>query len=59
VRLDNAALLAHRIYTTDLDLFDQLWVQEGGDLRRTVRTIISAVKGRKDPFVAIKAELRN
>jgi predicted aminopeptidase len=60
VRLDNAALLAHRIYTTDLDLFDQLWAQEGGDLRRTVRTIISVVKGKgEDPFVAIKAELRN
>jgi predicted aminopeptidase len=60
VRLDNAALLAHRIYTTDLDLFDQVWTQQGGNLRRTVRTIISAAKGRqKDPFAAIRAELRN
>lgn len=60
VRLDNAALLAHRIYTTDLDLFDQVWAQQGGDLRRTVRTIISVAKSRrKDPFAAIREELRN
>jgi predicted aminopeptidase len=60
VRLDNAALLAHRIYTTDLDLFDQVWAQQGGDLRRTVRTIISgAKKNKKDPFAAIRAEERN
>jgi predicted aminopeptidase len=59
VRLDNAALLAHRIYTTDLDLFDELWVREKGDLRRTVRTIVAAAKGdQKDPFAGIRAELR-
>jgi len=58
IRLDNAALLAHRIYTTDLDLFDQLWVQQARDLRRTVTTIISAAKKNpKEPFAAIRAEL--
>jgi hypothetical protein len=59
IRLDNAALLAHRIYTTDLDLFDQLWVQQAGDLRRTVATIISAAEKKpKEPFAAIRAALR-
>jgi len=52
--------LAHRIYTTDLDLFDQLWVQQARDLRRTVTTIISAAKKKpKEPFAAIRAGLRN
>jgi predicted aminopeptidase len=55
VRLDNAALLAHRLYDTDLDLFDQLWVIEGGNLRRTVVRIIQLAKSRpKDPFGAIR-----
>jgi predicted aminopeptidase len=40
VRLDNAALLAHRIYETDLDLFDEVWWRHGGDLRKTVTAII-------------------
>jgi predicted aminopeptidase len=55
VRLDNAALLAHRIYDTDLDLFDQVWVIERGDLRRTVRRIIEVAKSdKKDPFRALR-----
>ncbi len=55
VRLDNAALLAHRLYNTDLDLFDQVWVKENGDLRRTVQLIIDLAKqDRKDPFAGIR-----
>ena len=55
VRLDNAALLAHRLYDTDLDLFDQVWVIEHGDLRRTVARIIELAKSRtKDPFRALR-----
>ncbi|HEY4132835.1 MAG TPA: aminopeptidase [Gemmatimonadaceae bacterium] len=55
VRLDNAALLAHRLYDTDLDLFDQIWVIEHGDLRRTVPRIIALAKSRpKDPFGALR-----
>jgi predicted aminopeptidase len=55
IRLDNAALLAHRIYNTNLDLFDRVWVRENGDLRRTVPRIIDLAKGQpRDPFAAIR-----
>ena len=58
IRLDNAALLAHRIYNTDLDLFDRVWVRENGDLRRAISRIIELAKSRpKDPFAAIRAWL--
>lgn len=54
VRLDNAALLAHRIYDTDLDAFDRLWAGQGGDLRKTVLRIIELAKTDPgDPFLAI------
>lgn len=56
MRLDNAALLAHKIYDTDLDLFDAVWESEGRDLRRTVVRIIEIAKSRpKDPFGALRA----
>jgi len=56
VRLDNAALLAHRIYDTDLDLFDALWAREHGDLRRTVLRVIELAKSRpNDPFGALRS----
>jgi predicted aminopeptidase len=55
VRLDNAALLAHKIYETDLDLFDEVWWEEGGDLRRTVTRIVALAKtDPKDPFAALR-----
>jgi predicted aminopeptidase len=55
VRLDNAALLAHQIYETELDLFDEVWWKEQGDLRRTVTRIIELAKSRpKDPFGALR-----
>jgi predicted aminopeptidase len=54
-RLDNAALLAHRLYATDLDVFDQVWVKMHGDLRATVVRIIELAKSRKDdPFGALR-----
>ena len=59
VRLDNAALLAHRIYNTDLDLFDQVWVREGGDLRKAIARVIELAKGKpNDPFGAMRSWLR-
>ena len=55
VRLDNAALLAHRLYNTDLDLFDQVWAKQDGDLRRTILLIIDLAKlNSKDPFAGIR-----
>jgi predicted aminopeptidase len=58
VRLDNAALLAHRLYNTDLDLFDQVWAKQNGDLRRTIELIIDLAKlNSKDPFAGIRVWL--
>ena len=44
VRLDNAALLAHRIYLTDIDLFDAIWVRERRNTRATVQRVIELAK---------------
>ncbi|HET7456749.1 MAG TPA: aminopeptidase [Gemmatimonadaceae bacterium] len=55
VRLDNAAVLARRIYLTDLQLFDAVLEREGGDLRRTIDRIVALAKSRpKDPYGAIR-----
>jgi predicted aminopeptidase len=58
VRLDNAALLARRIYLTDLGVFDAVWTREGHDLRRTIARVIALAKSKpKDPFAAVRAWL--
>jgi predicted aminopeptidase len=55
MRLDNAALLARRIYLTDLDLFDSLWIREHQDLKRSIAQIIELAKAKpKDPFGALR-----
>lgn len=55
VRLDNAALLARRIYLTDLDLFDSVYVREGRDTRRSVERIIAVAKSDpKQPYDALR-----
>src|SRR5688572_23864888 len=55
VRLDNAALLARRIYQTDLDLFDSVWVREGRDTRRTTHRIIELARAdEKQPYDALR-----
>ena len=55
VRLSNAALLAQRIYTTDLDDFDAVYEREGRDVKRAVARIITLAKSRPDdPFGAVR-----
>ena len=55
VRLDNAALLARRIYQTDLDLFDAVWMREGMDTRRAIARIIALAKtDEKQPYEALR-----
>jgi predicted aminopeptidase len=55
VPLDNASLLARRVYAKDLDLFDQVYVKEGKDLRRTITRVIELAKSdRKDPYAALR-----
>jgi len=59
VKLDNAALLARRIYGSGLDTFDLLWARNNYDLRLTIRQIIAVAKrDRKDPFAAVRAIVR-
>lgn len=56
VRLDNATVLAHRVYASGLDSFDILWGRDGRDLKRTIRRVITlALANRKDPFAAVRA----
>ena len=56
IRIDNAILMARRVYLTDLDAFDAVLAQRGGDLRTTIRAIIDAAKAdRKHPFDAVRA----
>lgn len=55
VRLDNAALLARRIYLTDLDLFDSVYVREGRDTRQATARIIAVAKSdAKRPYEALR-----
>jgi predicted aminopeptidase len=57
VHLNNAVLLANRIYRTRLDLFDAIYAREDYDLRRTVRRIIALAKTRPDdPYGALQQE---
>ena len=58
-RLDNAALLARRVYATDLSLFDAVWEREGRDVRRAIARILELAKSReKDPYGAIRDWLK-
>ena len=55
VRIDNAAILARRIYLTDLELFDAVWEREGHDLKRTIARVIALAKEKpKHPFDALR-----
>ncbi len=55
VPLDNASLLARRVYASDLDIFDEIYNREGRDLKRTIGRVIGLAKSRpKDPFGALR-----
>jgi predicted aminopeptidase len=56
VQLNNAALLARRVYASDLDVFDLVYQKEGLDLKRTIGRIIGLAKSHpKAPFAALRA----
>lgn len=46
VLLDNAALLARRIYLTDLEEFERAFAANGSDLNRTVAAVIAEHRAR-------------
>lgn len=53
--LDNASLLARRVYASDLQLFDDVYEREGRNLRRTIGRVIGLAKSRPgDPFGVIR-----
>jgi predicted aminopeptidase len=55
VTLNNAALLARRVYASDLDVFDLIYEKEGRDLKRTIGRIIGLAKSDpKSPFGALQ-----
>lgn len=54
VPLDNASLLARRVYAKNLGLFDAVFARERSDLKRTIGRIISLAKANpKDPYGAL------
>ncbi len=54
-RLDNATLLAQRIYLTDVDFFDDVYRYEDADPRRAIAQVIAIAKSRPDdPFGALR-----
>ncbi len=56
VQLNNAALLARRVYASDLDVFDLIYEKEGRDLKRTIGRIIGLAKSKaKDPFAGLRS----
>jgi predicted aminopeptidase len=55
VPLDNASLLARRVYASDLDVFDAIYEKDGRDLRRAIGRIIALAKSNpKAPFAALR-----
>jgi predicted aminopeptidase len=59
IRINNAAVMARRVYLTDVDLFDAMWQKEGRNIRRTLDRVIAIAKAdeAKRPFAALRREL--
>lgn len=61
MRIDNAAVMARRVYLTDVDLFDALWQKDGRDTRRAISHIIQVARddSTRKPFDALRRALRD
>ena len=58
VPLDNASLLARRVYAQRLELFDSVWVRNDRDVKRSIVAVRDAVRGARDPFEALERSVR-
>jgi predicted aminopeptidase len=58
IPLNNARVVAARIYRTRLALFDDVLHVTGGDVRATIRRIAAAVRGARDPYAALDSLVR-
>lgn len=55
VRLDNGAVMARRVYLTDVEVFDAVFAREQGDLKAAIGKIIELAKSDpKKPFDAVR-----
>jgi predicted aminopeptidase len=55
VVLDNAVVMARRVYATELELFDVVYVREERNLTRAVQRIVALARERPDdPFAAMR-----
>jgi predicted aminopeptidase len=54
VRLDNAALLARRIYATNLGAFEEAWEKDGRSVRKTLDRIAAAAPGAVDAYTVVR-----
>ncbi|HJU75997.1 MAG TPA: aminopeptidase [Gemmatimonadaceae bacterium] len=57
LRLNNASLLARRVYGRDLPVFDSVHAALG-DLRATIDSISNVATGSSDPFAALRSLLK-
>jgi predicted aminopeptidase len=54
IQLDNASLLARRLYASDLYLFDEVHRRAGGSLRETIALVRRLVTDSPDPYGALR-----
>jgi predicted aminopeptidase len=54
MRLDNATLVARRLYASDLELFDRVYEREEQDLDRAIARIVGIARDADDPFAALR-----
>ena len=56
IRINNAAVMARRVYLTDVDLFDAVWQREKRNTRATIARVIEIAKTdeAKRPFAALR-----